>query len=442
MLTSLSVRVRGWIHGRLVPLIKGPHPGHVHQRNIWHLYQDLLWLGLASAASTYINVYAIRLGATKELLGLRASIPSLLVVLLRIPAARLIERTADRKRLIVWSLAASRMVYLLLFLLPWLATLPGLRQIPEATLLVGVVVVMGLPSILAAAGWDSFFADVVPDRERARVVSVRSMVSNLMMLTIVPLMGSFLEALQFPVNYQLIFLVAFAGAMLSVWHVSQIRAAPAKVSASHSGPLNLRGAWRIMQGSRAFSVLLWGTFVYQWAISLASPLFNIYFVEELGASESWIGWRATLASLTSILAYRFWPRVIEKYGQRTILLRAAPMMLLFPLLTGLTRSLTLQLLIVIIPRIFGAAVMLTRYSLLLRDSPPDRRPSYIAIYAILVNIAAFVAPLVGVSLSELIGITGVFFVSAGLRLAAALVYRRLPDDSGSSMNGMAPESAQ
>ncbi|HHE71083.1 MAG TPA: MFS transporter [Chloroflexi bacterium] len=441
MSRTIGARVRTWIRSRLVPLIKGPKSDHVQQRNIWHLYQDLLWLGFASAASTYINVYAIRLGATKELLGLRASIPSLLMVLLRIPAARLIERTADRKRLIVRSLTASRLVYLLLFLLPWLAALPGLRQIPPATLLVVVVVTMGIPSILAAAGWDTFFADVVPVGERARVVSVRSMVTNLMMLTIVPVMGSLLEALRFPVNYQIIFLAAFVGAMASVWHVNQIHVAPAKVRAARSEPLNLRGAWQIMRGSRAFSVLLWGTFVYQWAISLASPLFSIYFIEDLGATESWIGWRATLASLISILAYRFWPRVIERHGERTVLLRTAPFMLLFPLLTGLTRSLTLQFLIVIIPRIFGAAVMLTRYSLLLRDSPPDRRPSYIAIYAILVNIAAFVAPLVGTSLSEYIGITGVFFASAALRLTAALIYHWLPEDPGSSTGEASPEPA-
>jgi predicted MFS family arabinose efflux permease len=102
------------------------------------------------------------------------------------------------------------------------------------------------------------------------------------------------------------------------------------------------------------------------------------------------------------------------------------MMALFPLLTGLTSSLTPNLFIVLLPRLFGSCVMLARYSILLRVTPPDRRPTYIAIYAILVNVAAFVAPLVGVALVDVMGITRVFFVSAGLRLTAALLYRRLP----------------
>ena len=409
-----------------MPFFRGPDPRHVRQRNIWHLYQDLVWLGLATAATSYISVYAIRLGASERLLGLLTSVPSLLMVLLRIPAARLTERTADRKSLIVRSLLVRRLGYLVICVLPWLALLPGVREIPPATLLAGVVILMALPMVLSAAGWDSFFADIVPPRRRSRVVSMRSTMTSLISLAMVPLMGSFLEWVPFPYNYQVIYLLAFIGAVVSLWHVHAIKARPAAEVARRRPALNLTEARRILRDSPEFAALVLGTFVYQLAISIVSPLFSIYFVEHLGASESWIGWRLTLASLMSILAYRIWPTQIEKRGDVKMLIRASPMMALFPLLTGLTRSLTPNLFIVLLPRLFGSCVMLARYSILLRVTPPDRRPTYIAIYAILANVAAFVAPLVGVALVDVMGITGVFFVSAGLRLTAALLYRRLP----------------
>ena len=409
-----------------MPFFRGPDPRHVRQRNIWHLYQDLAWLGLATAATSYISVYAIRLGASKQLLGLLTSVPSLLMVLLRIPAAQLTERTADRKSLIVTSLFARRLGYLVICLLPWLGLLPGVREIPPATLLVGVVILMALPMVLSSAGWDSFFADVVPPRRRSRVVSMRSTMTALISLAMVPLMGSFLEWVPFPYNYQVIYLVAFVGAAVSLWHVRAIKVRPAVEVARRQSPLGLTEAGKILQDSPEFAALVLGTFVYQLAISIVSPLFSIYFVEHLGASESWIGWRLTLASLMSILAYRIWPTQIEKRGDVKMLIWASPMMALFPLLTGLTSSLTPNLFIVLIPRLFGSCVMLSRYSILLRVTPADRRPTYIAIYAILANVAAFVAPLIGVALVDVMGITRVFFVSAGLRLAAALLYRRLP----------------
>lgn len=423
---SFLKRLRWGIAGRFTPFFRGPDPQHVRQRNIWHLYQDLIWLGMASAASTYINVYAIRLGASKQLIGLRTAIPSLLIVLLRIPAAQLIERTTNRKRLIVRSLSLGRLLYLLLFLLPWLANLPLLREIPQAQLLVWTVILMGTPTVLSAAGWDTFFAEIVPPRQRARVVSIRSTMTNLMTVTLVPLMGYFLDWAAFPINYQIVFLLAFVGAVGSTWHVNRIRPTVPPRTRKESEPFTFTEIRQIIGGSREFAVLLVGTFVYQWAVSIASPLYSIYFIEELGASDSWIGWRTTLASVASIAAYRFWPRHVERQGERKILTLAAPMMTLFPLLTGFTQTLTPNLLIILIPRIFGAAVMLSRYNILLRVSPVDRRPTYIAIYAILNNIAAFIAPLIGVTLADWIGISGVFFVSAGLRLAAALVYQGLP----------------
>lgn len=424
--------LRWRIVGRFQPYFRGPDPRHVQQRNIWHLYQDLIWLGLATAAANYINVYAIRLGASEALLGLRTAFPSLLMVLLRIPAARLTERTADRKGLIVRSLFASRLVYLLISLLPWLALLPVLKQIPPATLLIVLVILISVPQVLSSAGWDSFFADVVPERRRARVVSMRSAFTNLISLTMVPLMGSFLEWVPFPLNYQVVFFLAFIGSMVSTWHVVAIKADPVPLERTKHSPLDVAEARTILRDSPEFGWLVLATFVYQWAISIASPLFSLYFVEQLGASESWIGWRMTLASAMSIVAYRFWPRQIEKHGEARMLVLTAPMMALFPLLTGLATTLTPHLFIVLIPRLFGACVMLARYGILLRVSPVDRRPTYIAIYAILVNVAAFVAPLVGVALVDVIGFAGVFFVSAALRLTAALLYRNLqqPDEVG------------
>jgi len=429
-------RLRWWVVGQFVPFFRGPDPQHVRQRNIWHLYQDLIWLGLANAAASYTSVYALRLGASEQLLGLLTSVPSLVMVLLRIPAARLTERTSDRKRLIVRSLLGRRVGYLIIALVPWLALLPGLNRVPPAVVLIAVLVLMAVPMVLSSAGWDSFFAEVVPTGRRSRVVSIRSTMTNLASLTMVPLMGSFLEWVPFPYNYQVIFFVAFIGAMVSTWHVHVMKVKPIGEPTERHTPLNLKEAGRILSDSPDFAALVLASLVYQMAISVASPLFTIYFVDRLGASESWIGWRLTLASLTSILAYRIWPTQVERRGDVKMLVFAAPMMALFPLLTGLTRSLTPNLFIVMLPRFFGSCVMLARYSILLRVTPADRRATYIAIYAILVHIAATIGPQVGVALADVIGITSVFFVSAGLRFTAALLYRRLrsptPEPTASS----------
>ncbi len=419
-----SIYIRWLITDRLPNLLRGPTLHSELRQNIWHFYLDLIWLGVANAAITFNSVYAIRLGASEELLGWLTSIPGLLVVLLRAPAARMIERAEDQQSLIVRGLLGARIFYLLIFLLPFL---PGLHR---AEVLVALIIMMGLPAILANAGWGSFFADVIPARQRVKVVSVRSTLTHLMILVIVPVLGKWLDWVPFPYNYQGIYLLAFIGALVSTWHVTKVKV-PEDVRARQKkqrapAPLNLRSIWQIMTGSRQFSALLIATFAYQWAVSIASPLYNVYYVQRLDASEGWIGFRTTLASLASILAYRFWPRLIDRWGDRAVLILTAPMMLFFPLGTGLARTLMPHLFIITWARVFGAAVMLSRYSILLKSCPEDRRPTYIATYAISVNVAAFIAPLIGVRLEGFVGINNVFFVSAALRLASALLYLRLP----------------
>ncbi len=417
-----------WLSVRARRFLKGPDPRWAQQRNIWHLYQDLVWLGITTAVGTYTNVYAIRLGASKHLLGLKASVPSLITLILRLPAAQWMERTDDRQRLIVRSLLAARAIYFAIFLLPWLNRLPLLRDIPPAYVLVGLVLLMNVPNAISAAGWDAFFADVVPEQLRARVIGTRNMMTHLAMLLLVPLIGAFLEWVSFPLNYQLVYLMAFIGAMGSVWHVHRIRVPPtAAASRRRTRGITWREVRDIFRGNREFTILVAGIFVYQWAVNLAAPLFSVYYVQVLGASESWIGLRTTIASIVSILAFRFWPPQLERYGEQSVLRIVTPLTVLFPLLTGLTGTLTPHLFIVAIPRLFASAAMLARYNLLLRISPDDRRPTYIALYAILFHSAATVAPMVGVWLSDLIGLRNVFFVAAGLRLLASVFYWKLPE---------------
>jgi MFS family permease len=414
--------LRRRVGGRLQVLMHGPDPGHQPEHNIWRLYQDVLWAGLAGAASSFTSVYAIRLGASDALIGLLSSLPSLIVILLRLPAVELVERTADRVRLIARSLLGARAIYLVLALLPFL------RLSHEATVFVALVILMGLPAIVANAGWDSLFADVVPERDRATVVSIRNSLASIMAVVVVLLGGKWLDWVPFPWNYQAIFLLAFAGAMVSTRHVSRIEPpAAAAVRADKKG-LSWGEIRALFVGNPAFTALVVATFVYQLAMSLPSPLYNIYFLKHLQATEGWIGLRSTIASLTPILAYRFWPRLVKRWGDRAVLVLTVPMTVILPLGTGLFQSLTPQLLVIAWFGLFGPATGLTQYNILLRVCPADNRPTAIGVYAIIANVAAFVAPLIGVQLMGQVGIRYVFFLAAVVRLLGALLFWRLPPD--------------
>jgi len=422
LLLRQSRHLRQQLGSRLYFLLRGPDPGHQPERNIWHLYQDVLWIGLAGAASSFTSVYAIRLGASDTLIGLLSSLPALIVMLLRLPAAQLAERTQDRVRAIAGSLLVTRCLYLVLALLPFL------RLSHEATIFVALVILMGLPATVADAGWDSLFADVVPERDRATVVSVRNSLASIMAVVVVLLGGKWLDWVPFPWNYQAIFLLAFVGGLVSTWHVARIELPPAAPLREGRAGFRWQDIERLFTVNPAFRALVVASFVYQVGMSLPSPLYNIYFVRHLRATDGWIGLRTTFASLTPILAYRLWPALMKRWGDRAVLLVCVPLTVLLPLGTGLFQSLTPQILVIAWLGIFGPAVNLTRYNILLRVCPVEGRPTAIGIYAIIANLAAFVAPLAGVPLMGLVGIRNAFFLAAAVRLAGALLFHWLPRD--------------
>ncbi|NLS77730.1 MAG: MFS transporter, partial [Chloroflexi bacterium] len=56
----------------------------------------------------------------------------------------------------------------------------------------------------------------------------------------------------------------------------------------------------------------------------------------------------------------------------------------------------------------------------------DRRPTFTSLYSTIMNVGAFILPLVGVQLADLIGIPTMFLIAAGLRLLGGLAFTLWP----------------
>ena len=69
---------------------------------------------------------------------------------------------------------------------------------------------------------------------------------------------------------------------------------------------------------------------------------------------------------------------------------------------------------------------MSHFNILLKLCPDDRRASYIAFYATLLNAGAFVGPMIGVALAGWLGIRPVLILGGAIRLAGALLFYRFP----------------
>lgn len=397
-------------------------PATLEQRNIRNVLVDGIGVGLVSGVATFLSVFLVRLGASSFLVGLLTSMPALTGIVLALPVGRLLERQRNivpwYSRARVWVLGSYALTGLMPFLFPLSQTpilvivIWAIATVPQTIVNVAFTVVMG-----AVAG---------PDK-RYYLMSRRWSILGLTTAVTVALSGWLLERLAFPINYQLVFIGSFVGGLLSFAFSSQINIpdndpAEASAGAGHSRRERLREGLLALRENAAFSRFLLSQFVFRCGITLALPIFPLYWVRELNASDAWIGAINTVNSGVLLVAYFLWSSLSRRRGATRVLRICAFGLVLYPLLAGLTHSVAPQPIYAGMGGIFMAGIDLVLFDMLLSTCPPRHTASYVALYQLTTYLATFLAPTLGTAIAAAFGLVPALFVAAGLRLAGAALF--------------------
>ena len=395
--------------------------------NIWYLYVEVFWAAMLSAAASFNATFAVRLGASNAMIGWLSSVPALLAVFLLVPSARLLERKTQRAPWIWGSLFIARLGYGLIAILPWIVT--GQR----AEAVVGLLIAISIPSTFFSAGFNPLLADVVPERDRARVFANRNIIAGLTIAVLTFLTGRWLEAAAnirwaaFPVNYQVVYIVGFLAAVVSSLYLLKIRVPESKIVARPPRQKVTLAQLKGMFGqNRAFARIILNTLFFGFGEWLISPLYIIFFLRHLNATDGWVGLNSTLANIGVIIGYAFWQRLIYKLGDSRTLLITIPLSASYAFLVSLFPNLTAILVWGILINIINPGVNLSHFNILLKLCPEDRRASYIAFYSTIINMGAFIGPLIGVALSKTLDIRLLLIIGGSIRLIGALMFHVFP----------------
>ncbi|MFZ5917961.1 MAG: MFS transporter [Chloroflexota bacterium] len=402
-----SIRRLPWFRSRVT----------VEENNAWRLYNEVVWWGILSGvAGTFLGVFAVRLEASTQLMGLLTALPALVTSLCSMPAARMLEKQRRRLPVLLTAAALQRGGYLLVALLPFVAFV---RQADTLVLLAALVT---LPTVVFNVAFTTLLAEVVPPEKRATVVSVRNLLLTIISMATSLAGGWLLDHILFPYNYQLLFGVAAAASLLGLPHLRRLQIVD---TAPPPQPrVALRERWRNTLSDLSSHGDFWrfslGTFVFHWGLYLPIPLYNLYRVRELGASDAWVGLLTVVHNLTSLLPFVFWGKQSDRRGNRWVLLVSTAGLSLYPTLTGLSLRVEPLLLVSIWGGLFGPGFNIALFNALLDTAPAARRASYVGIHTTLINVAAFLAPLLGSALADNWGIRTILIFSGGARLVGVL----------------------
>lgn len=387
------------------------------ERNARALYGDIAWFGILSGiTSAFLSVFILRLGGTDVHVGFISAIPALAAIFMSIPGSRMVEREKKPLSVLNISAAINRLGYFLIALVPFVFTTN------RADAVVVVYAIFMMAAGVANVAFTTMFGQAVQPDKRALVVSTRNVLIGITSTVSAFFGGKFLDQILFPINYQILFAIGFVASMMSSYYLTRVRLPETAMVTNRAvqSPQNMRALVSMLRNAKSYSRFALASSLFHWALFFTVPLYSIFWVRELHLSEGWIGLFTMVQSATSIVAFPIWGRIATRYGNRYTMTVAAIGLVVYPLITAIATNAEWIVFVSFLGGIFTSAFSLSFFNGLLEVCPDENRSSYIAGYNTLVNVAAFLSPMIASSLTSVIDLRVLVFSGAVLRFVGAV----------------------
>jgi hypothetical protein len=395
-------------------------PTSVEETNQRNVLLDGFGIGLASGVGTFLSVLLVRLGASSFEVGLLTSLPALTGMIMAIPIGEYLSR---QRNLVPWY-SLSRFLYLTIY--PLIGLILFIQSDHLPLLIISLWALATVPQTVVTVLFTVVMGAVAGPQGVMTLMSRRWFLLSLVQTLTIVLVGWLLDIFAFPVNYQLVFIGSFAGTLLSFWFSRDIRLPIRAQSVSRrSLGATLRDYSSTLRSSRRFVNFLSSQFVFRTGLSMAVPLFPIFWVRNALANDAQIGAINGAITLASLGAYFIWTRLSQVRGERWVLTVSSVAIAGYPLATALTTQVWQLVVVAALAGFFVAGVDLVFFDVALKTCPSDRQASFIGIYQTTVYVATFVGPMVGTTLLDSIGIVPTLMIASAIRLGGAVLMRLL-----------------
>ncbi|HOD05521.1 MAG TPA: MFS transporter [Anaerolineaceae bacterium] len=403
------------------------------RKNYINVQVDGVGVGLANAASPFLPVFLARLQASSYEIGLLSSMPAITGLLLSIPLGQFLQ---TRRNVVPWY-SVARVLVIAGYALSGLAAF----FLRGEALIWGILAIWALvtiPQTVLAICFSVVMNAVAGPNGRFELMSRRWIILGFTTAVTVFLIGQLLDnpKLSFPGNYQLAFLVLSLGGVLSFIFSRQIIIP--SVERSPDEKTNPLQNLSLVFSEKPFISFIVKRIIYSAGISMSLPLFPLYFVREIQATDSWIAAIATVQSAIIIGGYLFWTFQGNRRGSRTVMLWSTFGMAFYPILTALTHKPELIVVFAATAGFFQGGIDLVFFDELMRTVPEKYSATFVSFFQSAQYISSIVAPLLGTFLAETIGIGPALIISGVIRLLGFALF--LFDRSGKKKLPVSPEA--
>ncbi|MBM3287565.1 MAG: MFS transporter [Candidatus Eisenbacteria bacterium] len=363
-------------------------------------------------SGTLLTAYALMLGSNDFQLGLLSALAAVATVG-SVVGAQVVGRLGRRKPLSVVCSGGGRALWCLLCLLPFLPIHPSMRL----GLFLAVVFVGNSLVNLSATGWLSWMSDLVPIEQRGRYFGLRNTIIGTVVMLATFATGRiydrFVARGEDASGLAWLFAAAAFVAALAALTLTRQWEPPLR----GERPIPLLATLRKPFENRIYRRLLAFTILWSSATGMASPFFAAQMIKNLKMSFSSMAAYSILAGILNLVSLPLWGRIIDRVGNRPVLVFNIAGVSFLPLLWLFAAPGHLAPIWIdaCLTGLFWPGFALASFNLVLATAPEENRTAYLGVQGMAVGLSTFLASLLGGAVAQ--GIRSFSFEGHGLSLA-------------------------
>jgi len=377
----------------------------LNEREIQNGLKMVIRDGVASQAmgvltgGAFLVAFAIKLGASNFVIGLLAAIGPL-SQLLQLPSIVLVEKIRNRRAIVVFAAALSRVCWLGIALIPFLV---GAKA--GLAVLLFLLVINSALGAVSGCSWNSWMRDLIPENILGSFFSKRMRISVGVGILVSLAAAAYLDvwkkyfAEHEVAGYSILFLAGFGAGVLGLFFLWSTPEPKMQKDGGRQSLLLLIGRPFRDENFRKLMAFLCS---WNFAVNLAGPFFMVYMLKRLGLSMSFIIAMSILSQVVNFAFLKVWGRFTDHFSNKSVLAVCGPLFIFSILAWTFTTMperyfLTIPLLVTIhiVMGLAGAGVSLASGNISLKLAPKGQATAYLATNTIMNSIAAGIAPILG-----------------------------------------------
>jgi MFS family permease len=391
--------------------------------------KNLNWLwfdGLFASASdnimvNFVSLYILSLGASEFQIGLMSSLSSFTAALMLFLGAILADRVGHHKEITVFTGGGlGRLCILMLVFVPIF-----FHGVHVVWIAIGFSVLRDGFGNLGYPSWMSVLNETIPLEGRGRFFGSRNFVMGIAGMITTLAAGKIITMFVHQTGYQIVMAAAFILGMASSYCFFHLKTVPSIKRIGRGSSLSIRGLPGLLKGHPQFVALMVTAGLWNFAINISGPFFNVYMVQNLHFSASIVGLTLVSTALSGLLVLNSVGGLSDRLGPRKLQIFSMILIPLLPIMWIFARQPWHVILINIFGGIVWAAFNLTSFNLMLNSIPKDQVPSYSALYQIMVTLSLAFGAVLGSALITRYGFFVLLIASAVGRVIATILFVRM-----------------